>query len=332
MKPSTGKCANAGFAWFIALIFLALTTPTFAHADAEADRLFNEALTDMKSGEFGNACPKLAQSLALEAKSGTEISLAFCLEKIGKKGAAWHHYREAARRARAENRPDYVEKATRLASELEPKLAPLRLTFALTPGLVAKIDDIPLDPARTEIFVDAGVHAITASAEGYKPFARTIDVPLSGSSVELPRLEPERLVVPTPARPPPPTPQAPLPSEPLRLQGLLAPGAVLTAVGGASLVVSLVLGGLVLDDKSTVESECDLSARKCSQLGLDAAAAGDAKAIAASVLFPVGIAAGGLGVTFMFLSAASSPSGPPPSVATLRLKTSGTNIVLMGTF
>ncbi|MEQ9317575.1 MAG: hypothetical protein RIF41_00390, partial [Polyangiaceae bacterium] len=74
------------FPIIIALGLSLVTAPSLA--DTEAESLFQQALTDMRAADFVSACPKLARSQELEAKSGTLISLAFCHEKLGRTATA----------------------------------------------------------------------------------------------------------------------------------------------------------------------------------------------------------------------------------------------------
>jgi hypothetical protein len=311
------------------LLFVASLAPATAHGAESAAQLFDEALAEMQQKNFASACPKLERSQEMEPRSGTLISLAFCVERLGKRGAAWHHYREAARLARAEGRAEYVAKATRLASELEPQLAPLRVSIASTPGLRATLDGVPLDPTRTEIFVDAGTHAVVAEAAGRRRYERVLEVPASGGSLEIPELALETVDAPPRALEPSPSPPPPVASP---SSSLLVPGAVALAGGGASLVTSFVLGGLVLGHKSTVEAECDAERRVCSAAGLDAVTAGRALSIGSTVTFVVGLAGAGAGITLLAIGARGDDSATATGRLTFEPTPGGAGLGWMGRF
>ena len=65
--------------------------------------------------------------------------------------------------------------------------------------------------------------------------------------------------------------------------------------------VGLVLGAMVLGDKSTVDEECDADTRICTQAGLDARDSGQTLSIASTVLVAAGLVGAGVGVTLLLL-------------------------------
>jgi hypothetical protein len=91
-------------------------------------------------------------------------------------------------------------------------------------------------------------------------------------------------------------------------------GYIIGGVGAASLGTSLVLGLLVLNQKSTVEDQCDVGPpRTCrSQDGIDAASSGATLSTLSTITFGVGIAGLGAGAYFILTS---EPSGAETAVS-----------------
>ena len=67
-----------------------------AEDKAAAQVLFDEGRTLMDAERYGEACPKFAESLRLDAALGTQLNLARCYQLVGKTASAWILYLEAA--------------------------------------------------------------------------------------------------------------------------------------------------------------------------------------------------------------------------------------------
>jgi serine/threonine-protein kinase len=170
----------------IGLFLAIMLAPTAAHAadppepaghPAASETLFYEARALMQRGKYAEACPKLEESLRLEAGIGTRFNLADCNEKIGKIATAWAGFLEVAEKAKAANQTQRERIARERAAALEPRL----------PRLVIDVDDAPegIEVARdgvavrtrawgTAIPVDPGPHVITASAPSTQPWETTV--------------------------------------------------------------------------------------------------------------------------------------------------------------
>src|SRR5580698_2670520 len=90
---------------------------------AAAEALFKQGRDLMASGQYAEACPKLAESERLDPAPGTLLNLATCYERNGQVASAWVTYKEAATVARKADQPERAQLARRKAAELEPKLS-----------------------------------------------------------------------------------------------------------------------------------------------------------------------------------------------------------------
>lgn len=202
---------------FLAVLF---TLPAQA-ADPVAESMFQEGVELMKDGRFADACPKLEASQKLEPKSGTLLTLANCSEQIGRTATAWAQYKEAAALARKEDREDYAQKATDLASKLEPKLSKLRIDAQVNQGgveLTVKLDGktVLSGTFGVAFAIDPGSHEIEASAPGRKTWhARVTIGPRADTKVvAVPQLEPASAAGEPPPEPSPKASPAPPPDPP----------------------------------------------------------------------------------------------------------------------
>jgi len=126
------------------------------------------------------------------------------------------------------------------------------------------VDGRPVPRARLPhgVALAPGDHAIEATAPSMRPARLTVSVASDQGLVPV-----ELVLTPLPAdpAPPPPTatptaspptdPPAPVPAEPD--DGLLVPGVVTLAVGGAALVAGAITGGLTLAQADAIKDRCD---------------------------------------------------------------------------
>jgi hypothetical protein len=147
-------------------------------SSATAEQLFNEARELAKADKWAEACLKFEASLRYDPVLGTRLNLAACYEHIGKLASAWGLYRESmdlAKRLGDVKRHDFAQKQ---ASALEPRLAKLTITAPAKPpaGFVVTRDGAMIDAGAlgSALYVDAGMHEITASAPGFEAFTQNI--------------------------------------------------------------------------------------------------------------------------------------------------------------
>jgi tetratricopeptide (TPR) repeat protein len=149
-------------------------------ASALAEQLFNQARDLAKANQWAEACPKFEASLRYDPVLGTRLNLATCYEHVGKLATAWGLYRESiefAKKAGDAKRADFAQKQ---AAALEPRLPKLAISVPANPpsGFVVKRDDTAMDAGSlgVALYVDPGMHTITASAPGFEDFTVTVTV------------------------------------------------------------------------------------------------------------------------------------------------------------
>jgi hypothetical protein len=239
---------------------------------AVAEALYRQARDLMAAGNYGEACPKFAQSQQLDPATGTLLNLAACHEKQGRLATAWLEYSDALVAARRDGREDRVEYARVRVQELEPRLSRLTLVLgpgADTPGLTIELDGASIGSAIFGVptAVDPGEHTVKASAPGKKPslFSVRVGPEADLQTLTIPPLEDAPPAPAEPAATPPSTvsnlgmtPPArgadEMTTRPVTTSVYLAGGITLALAAGAG-----VTGVAYLDKKSDYE---DLSVRE----------------------------------------------------------------------
>lgn len=161
---------------------------------AAAEALFQDGRALAAKKDFAAACPKFKASYELEPGYGVLFNLAECYEGLGKTASAWAAFTDAAEMANKSGQKDRVEKATKRATALAPKLEKMTITVSEpAPGLVVKRDDVALDQATwgTPLPVDPGKHAISVEAPGKEPWSTTAETkgPGTTQTVTVPALK-----------------------------------------------------------------------------------------------------------------------------------------------
>lgn len=190
--------------WLIGsgLAMLLIASPARA---SEASKLFEEGVKLLDAGKVAEACPKLEESQRLEPAAGTQLNLAACYEKSGRKLLALETFRAAGDAARARGRADWA----RIADDHVSSLAAALPTLTITPTdpraeLELHVDDKVL--RDSSVIVEPGPHTVVASSTGKKPYTVKVDV-MKSTVVVIPKLEARAsTTAPTPPPPPPPPP------------------------------------------------------------------------------------------------------------------------------
>ncbi len=303
-------------------VFAFATTLGAEHAASAADdraaaeALFTKGRDAAKRGDMDAACAAFEESVKLDPAPGTMFNLGDCEEKRRHRAAAWQCYEETlSKLAATDDRRKAVEKRIAALEAHLPTLS-IRLAPDSPKETVVERDGHELGAASLGVALplDDGAHRVVVSAPGHD--SRRFDVELAEGQHEELVVEPGAVTAPV-AAPAPESPPAIPAAEPPRRAPVTAtksPGDstrfVGYAIGGAgvaSVVTALVLGGVALGEKSTVDSHCNRTTRVCdSQSGLDAASTGSALTTASTVTFVVGAAAIGVGAYFILTSGKST--------------------------
>jgi len=247
---------------------------------AAAQALFDQAQALMTQQRWSEACPKLEESQRLDPGGGTLLHLAACREHEGKTATAWAVYQDALASAKRDGRKDRAKIAQGRIDALSPRLRRLRVKVAPNDKKLAGFrvlrDETPIGAALwgDPFPVDPGPHTITATADGYKTWSTTIDVPERGgeTTVEIPELDADPGAGTGEA---PPKPEEP-PSrrrveDATRGDVQRTVGLALGGVGVAGVVVGGVFGALALSRTQTADDNCTGPQKdRCNAAGVEA--------------------------------------------------------------
>ena len=274
---------------------------------AASDGLFQDAKKLIRAGRFNEACPKFEESQRLDPTPGTLLNLGDCYRSVSppRNASAWGAYRQAEVMARQRGDAARQEGAALRAQAVEPLLS--RVTIAVPPaaripGLEVKWDGRPVGEGvfGSAFPVDAGEHAIVASAPGHKSWTGKGVVGASGetTTIDVP-------VLPLGAAET--MPGAPVPDAPYwgTQRGV---GLGLGLAGLVGIVVGSVYGVKAANKNADSLPHCQPNNSKlCDvtgvQLGEDA--------FGASYVSTAGFLAGGAGLvggTILFLTAPAAPA------------------------
>lgn len=330
------------------LIGLALAPHAFAqaHDTAAAQALFDQGKKLMAAGKAAEACPKFAESQRLDPGVGTLLNLAACYEASGRNASAWSAFLEGESAARSEGNADAAKVARARADALASKLSKLTITVTHPdiPGLEVHRDDGVVGQAQWKLPIpaDPGVHHISASAPGRRPWQTDVELKGSGVTVEVSvpdlSVDPAAAAAPVATAPVAPAPQPtstpaattavpPASSEPaagsLGTQRTVAIGA--GAVGVVGVALGTIFGLKAKSKHDAAASHC--SGSTCSDaegvsLRSEAISAGNLSTVA----FVVG-AAGLVGGAVLWFT-----SSPPTQEASPQVGLGFGKVVVRGSF
>jgi hypothetical protein len=281
------------------IAFAACTTlggRAFADDNAAAvESLFNEGKRLTAAGKFAEACPKFLASYNLEHRTGTLLNLADCYEKNGQLASAWARFVEVSTLAQRAGQAERAEYAKEHAAALQPKLSMLTIVVAQPErDLSVKRDGAVIDAAiyGTAVAVDAGDHAIEATAPGKEPWKGTAHVGGDAAkvSIEVPALRDAPAAAPAVTEPPREAPPA-LPPRRIAAIGVAAAGVLAIGVGS-------VFGVMAMGKKSDSDPSCNVNGNPnaCYPAGAPARHDAAVDATISTVLFAAGgaLVAGGI--------------------------------------
>lgn len=277
-----------------------------------AQALFDDARRLMEGGQYGDACPKLAESQRLDPGGGTILNLAICHEKEGKLATARNDFDEALAVATKDGRKDRQKIAKDRLAAIAGAIP--RVTVVVAPsadieGLEVKLDGLVLRRAAwgVEATVDPGSHVVEASATGRSPWSSNVQINAGQKKVvPVPTLGPLASLPPGGSLPLVMTADLPSPlgaGEPPAAEQETAPArysekanpafyAVLAATL-ASAATSAVTGIMTLSASSDASAGC-LPDRKYCRDAASADAADRAKTLAWVSTITLGVAAAGV--------------------------------------
>lgn len=277
----------------------------------DAGALFDQGLSDMKAGRYKIGCLLIKRSLEIDARPGTVFTLAECYAKAGRYASAVEMYDDYL--SRYERMPDAQREQQKARAELSrserARLLTLvawltvKLPSSAPSGVVVTRDDesFPSSLLGAATATDPGPHQFTTRAPNGPLIEQRVDL-ASGERKELVLQvrsgegeEPD--VAPTPSLPEEPAPPEASPAD----KGVhrTTPWVyVAGGVGAAGFITAAVAGGLLLQKRSTIDSECQKDQRNpdgsipCTQAGKDAA---DLAKGTLAPLTEVGLAVGAAG-------------------------------------
>lgn len=241
-----------------------LTAVAFAQdSSGTATELFNVGRDLMKSGDFTNACPKLAESARLDAKVGTLARLAECEEQLGHRVSARARWEQAVNLAVAANDSRLAHVKSELA-RLDARVPKLLLSVdgAPPPGLMVHIDALEVGAASlgVPIAVETGTHHVVATATGKLAWSADVVAPKSGAvvTVAIPALADAPVVPVAAVAPVVVAAQEPAPASRGSARGTV--GLVAAGVGVVGLGVGIAYGIIALHKNSQSNAQpngCD---------------------------------------------------------------------------
>jgi hypothetical protein len=285
----------AGLVLVSALLSSARARADDARDPAAAEELFRQGRAASQRKDFTNACAKFRESNRLDPAVGTVFNIADCEEKLGRLATSWTLFQEVVQRLPSDDERRTI--ASERARSLEARVPTLtiHLVHSDRTDVVVRRDGVVLGAAslETALPVDPGEHTVIVEAPGTQSALFTSQV----GAGEHASLEVKLGTLSTSTGLPKDTA---LRASAPPAQSSHTAAYVVGGVGIAGMITGLVAGLIVLNKKSTVNSEC--VDKQCSQAGIDAANSGKTF----GVVTTVGFVAGALGLgaaTYLFLSA-----------------------------
>jgi hypothetical protein len=232
--------------------------PGSARADApDPAALFDRGLADMQAHQYATACPELAESYRLDPHAGGLFTLAECENQWGKTASALADYDTfldlvqhlpPKDRARQDDRAR-IAAEKRAALEREVPSITVTLDADVPSGSTVKVDGRAVAAAslRSSIRLDPGDHLVTVEGSDGRHSEQHVTLAKRDAralALSLPALA----LAPGPAQPAPP------PSDSGSTRRALVYATA--GVGGAAVVAGIVMGAIVLGEKSGIDKDC----------------------------------------------------------------------------
>jgi hypothetical protein len=291
-NPVTAALSRVALAILAAGTFCLPASAQALDRPAQAAVFFDEAKTMMDSGNFAEACPKLAESESLDPQVGTMLNLALCYEALGKTASGCLMWRDAAVAAARKLQSDREKLARDRAEKVCSRAPQIAVDVAPQSGrghVEVTINDVLLPRERwgTSQPFDSGEYELRATGEGLRAWS---------SKVVVDETHPALVVVPVlaPVSNDSTTPSAPAPDRTAR--GLTIAGWA-TGVGGLAAVgVGSAFGVAAMVDDSAANRAHDCVRDTCNPAGESERQRAIDDARAADVMLAVGAGAVATGV------------------------------------
>ena len=273
-----------------------------------AQSLFEDGRRLMEAGDFTHACPKLAESQALDPSGGTLLNLAVCHEKQGRLATAWSDFKEALSVARRDNRADRFEVAREHLASLEPRVPWLTIQVAgAQPEQQVLLDGAAVRSAAwgTPIAIDPGPHRLESSAAGHVTWTGPLEMAVAERKV---MVIPELALDTSPALAPPHATNPDKPPATTEHSNVL--GWAVLGTGVVALGVGTYFGVSAISKQNKVDDECQTH-QTCSPAGVDLSHDANAAAWASNIGLGVGI----VGVVVGGYLLLSAPGSAKPGTA-----------------
>lgn len=265
------------------MIFAASVASAQSREPELADALFRAARELSKEGKLSEACPKFAESYALDPAVGTLLNLGDCEEKLGHPARAlWAFLQAKDQMSRADDRQAFVDARLLELGKRVPRIL-IRLPLGAPEGSNVEQDGKPVPAAAlgVSVPVEPGPHRFVLRAPGYE--AQTTEWTARLGGAEELQLKLGARVVRTSSLTPKPAP---------RTWGYISLGA-----GAVLLGTGVVSGISFLNSVSDFKEHCDPDTRICrDQIGEDARSRGKLTQWLAPTTLGIGAAATGLGL------------------------------------
>jgi hypothetical protein len=282
---------------------------------ATAAALFNEAKAMMDRGDNAQACPKLAESQAIDPQLGTMLNLALCYELVSKVASACAVWREAADAAARKVRVDREELARQRAAAICPRAPQVTVEIVDQPArgrLTVTIngDRLPHEHWGLPVAVDPGEYEVRAEGEGLEPWTAKVRIDEQQAQVVavpvLAPLAPAASHAPgDPARPPPP-----LSGSDQQQSRVIGAGVwVLGGIGLAGLATSGAFGIAALSQYNTAHDGQKCVGKNCNAIGGAELMRASQYAVVSDVTLAAGLGALATGVVIW----ATAPKARPTS-------------------
>jgi hypothetical protein len=293
---------------------LGVVSPRVVRAQAAdpavAAELFREGRAALDAKDFPLACAKLLESLRLDLRVGTLISLGECEQATGKLASARLRWQQAAQLARrtSDDRAPYCDQRFAAIDPRVPRLT-IRIAASADRGTFVRKDSVDVGPAAlgVPLPIEIGSHVVVALARHRDTRSYAVEG-VEGQSSEI-VVEPGDLLPELPAPddvPPkdlPPTP----PTPPARSTVLRTSAYVAGGLGVAGLGLGVYFGLKAIAGVGGSPGQC--TGDVCDHAGAvarrDALASGNASTAA----FVLGGALLSSGVVMFVVSLPGAPSG-----------------------